>query len=88
MLIQEQSVDKLQEILVSGDSVVIVTVSPNSIASLANSLKMSYSDAFLKICSVLKSMGVKYVLDASSGGDVALFESRHEFIKRSVTYSI
>jgi iron only hydrogenase large subunit-like protein len=82
MLIQEQGVDKLEERLMAQDCVVIVALSPNSIASVAHALKISYSETFLKICSVLKIMGVKYVLDASAGGDVALFESRHEFMKR------
>lgn len=39
-------------------------------------------ECFLRIASVLKQLGVSYVIDASSGGDVALVEAREEFLQR------
>jgi hypothetical protein len=45
-------------------------------------LGLSLVDTFVTLSSVLKYLGVKYVFDASSGGDVALIEAREEFMKR------
>jgi iron only hydrogenase large subunit-like protein len=71
--------------------VVCVGISPNSRASLVNFLQgslpasaphLSQSDIFLRVASALKSIGVTYVLDTSSTGDVALVEAREEFLDR------
>ena len=82
VLIQEQSYAKLQQILREGRSCVAITLSPQSVASIAHSIGRSQLDAFVAIASMLKSLGVRYVLDASAGGDVALVESGHEFLRR------
>jgi len=85
MLIQEQSYEKLlyklNPITLENTSIV-VTISPNSKASIASFLGMNSVECFLRIAAALKSLGVTYVLDASSGGDVALVEAREEFMKR------
>ena len=85
VLIQEQSYEKLLDKLSSSSnhkSVIAVAISPNSKASIAHFLGMDTVECFLRIAAVLKSIGVTYVLDASSGGDVALVEAREEFLKR------
>lgn len=82
-MIQEQSFEKLLKKLNDEDMATIaVIISPNSRASIADFLRISPSEAFLRIATVLKSLGIKYVLDASSAGDVALIESREEFLMR------
>lgn len=87
VLIQEQSYEKLLDKLSTSNSaatVIVVAISPNSKASIAHFLGMDTVECFLRIAAVLKSIGVTYVLDASSGGDVALVEAREEFLKRCV----
>lgn len=76
---------------------IIVCISPQSLASLAShfiqtekqkgeSCNVSadgvVADCFLRIATVLKGLGAHYVFDSSCGGDVALMESREEFISR------
>eukprot|EP01034_Spumella_vulgaris_P021954 gene21954-28034_t len=51
-------------------------------ASIADYLHLSPSETFLRIATVLKSLGIRYVFDASSAGDIALIESREEFMMR------
>ena len=87
MLIQEQSYEKLLYKLnptTVENTSIVVTISPNSKASIASFLGMNSVECFLRIAAALKSLGVTYVLDASSGGDVALVEAREEFMKRYV----
>ena len=84
ILIQEQSNDKLIRLLEERDenTSVVVMISPNSRASIADFLGMDPTDFFLRLSSILKLLGVTYVLDAAAGNDVALIESREEFLYR------
>jgi iron only hydrogenase large subunit-like protein len=82
VLIQEQSYEKLFTKLRQQDSFVILCLSPQSLASMAMFLGMSCAESFLRIAAALKNLGVYYVLDASSAGDVALVEAREEFLYR------
>lgn len=85
VLIQEQSYEKLLLQLSTANMTntsIVVAISPNSKASIASFLGISSVECFLRIAAALKSLGVTYVLDASSGGDVALVEAREEFMKR------
>jgi iron only hydrogenase large subunit-like protein len=85
VLIQEQSYQKLLDRLRDFsrvDDLVVVCLSPQSIASMATFVGTSSSDMFLRVSTVLKELGVFYVLDTSSAGDVALIEAREEFLGR------
>jgi iron only hydrogenase large subunit-like protein len=85
VLIQEQSYQKLLGRLTDfsrADDLVVVCLSPQSIASMATFVGTSSSDIFLRVSTVLKELGVFYVLDTSSTGDVALIEAREEFLGR------
>ena len=85
VLIQEQSYQKLLDRLGDFsrvDDLVVVSLSPQSIASMATFIGTSSSDMFLRVSTVLKELGVFYVLDTSSVGDVALIEAREEFLGR------
>lgn len=66
------------------DDIVIVCISPQTRASISNILGDGFnpSETFLRISSVLKSLGVYYVFDSSAGGDIALMECREEFLSR------
>lgn len=84
VLIQEQSSDKLVQLLEEKrtDHCIVVQISPNSRASIAEFLNLSSVDFFLRAAAILKQIGVHYVLDAAAGNDVALMESREEFLQR------
>lgn len=82
VLIQEQSYNKLVDVLSAGSGSVVVTLSPQTVASIAHVLGARLIDTFVFLATMLKSLGVQYVLDASAGGDVALMESGYEFLRR------
>ena len=85
VLIQEQNYQRLLDRLRDFsrvDDLVVVCLSPQSIASMATFVGTSSSDMFLRVSTVLKELGVFYVLDTSSAGDVALIEAREEFLGR------
>lgn len=88
VLIQEQSYEKLFAKLTTqqqnhdSNEIILLAISPQSRASLATSLGMTSADLFLHLAAVLKNMGVHYVVDASSAGDIALIEAREEFMAR------
>ena len=92
VLIQEQSTDKLLLRLADGGSSarVIVTISPQSRASIASHLSLLASSegeppvdgaqTFLCLAAWLKQLGAHYVFDTSAAGDIALLETRQEFL--------
>lgn len=85
VLIHEQNFLKLLERFgdhTKSDEIVIVSLSPQSIASMATFVGTSSSDVFLRLATMLKDLGVHYVVDTSSAGDVALVEAREEFLRR------
>lgn len=69
VLIQEQSYSKLIAKLNAQDATVVVAISPQSYTSFAMRYGSSPSDAFLKLATFLKSLGVKYVFDTSAAGN-------------------
>ena len=81
MLLEHQSVGELLTALQSGRTV-IMSVSPQSRASLAVLHKLSPSETLGKLVCFLKALGVKAVLDISTSRDLALLESAQEFIAR------
>ena len=85
VLIQEHSYQKLLDRLRDlsrDDDLVVICLSPQSIASIATFVGTSSAEMFLRISTVLKELGVFYVLDTSSAGDIALVEAREEFLGR------
>ena len=91
VLIQQQSYQRLLDKIDSNrdnELVIVVAISPNSRTSIAHFLGMNASECFLRIASVLKSLGVMYVVDAAAAGDVALMEAREEFVMRCSLYCL
>jgi iron only hydrogenase large subunit-like protein len=83
VLIQEQSYTKLLEALEDEYKIVVVCLSPQSVASLAaHCEQFSCAEMFLRLAAVFKSIGVQLVIDADSANDVSLIESRNEFLER------
>ncbi|XP_063046758.1 cytosolic Fe-S cluster assembly factor narfl [Engraulis encrasicolus] len=88
VLITQQSHEELFRVLRQNKSggdqqvVVVVSVSPQSRASLAAHYGLSSSDAGRRLTSFLKSLGVHYVFDTSFSRNFSLLESQREFIQR------
>uniref|UniRef100_A0A8V0ZE67 Nuclear prelamin A recognition factor like n=1 Tax=Gallus gallus TaxID=9031 RepID=A0A8V0ZE67_CHICK len=61
---------------------VVVSVSPQSRASLAAKCKMSILETAKKLTAFLKSQGVHYVFDTTFSRNFSLLESQKEFVKR------
>jgi iron only hydrogenase large subunit-like protein len=68
VLIQEQSIDKLTSKLDASDSTMVVIISPQSYTDFAIRFNISPAEAFLKLSCMFKSLGVQYVIDATTGG--------------------
>jgi iron only hydrogenase large subunit-like protein len=84
-LIQEQSYEKLivqLSVPVDQRPTIVVAISPNSLASIGAFLNMNTVECFLRVAAALKQLGVTYVFDTSSAGDIALIEAREEFLAR------
>ncbi|KAG0547594.1 hypothetical protein BDA96_01G093900 [Sorghum bicolor] len=67
---------------INSDKAVIVSVSPQSRASLAAFFGLSQSQVLRKLTALLKSIGVKAVFDTSSSRDLSLIEACNEFVSR------
>lgn len=84
VLLEHQSTEELLSALSSGKAV-IMSVSPQSRASLAAFHNMSATKTLGKLVSLFKGLGVKAVLDTSTSRDLSLLESAQEFIARYLT---
>lgn len=67
ILVQEQSFEKLLDYLKDDTNFIIVSISPQTIASISAFLNLGTSSTFLKLSSFLKSLKIKYVVDCSAG---------------------
>eukprot|EP00268_Persea_americana_P046786 TRINITY_DN4835_c0_g1_i5.p1 TRINITY_DN4835_c0_g1~~TRINITY_DN4835_c0_g1_i5.p1 ORF type:complete len:478 (+),score=85.56 TRINITY_DN4835_c0_g1_i5:261-1694(+) len=81
VMLEKQS---LNEFLshINSDEAVIVSLSPQSRASLASYFDLSPSQIFRKLTTFFKSLGVKAIFDTSCSRDLALIEACNEFIMR------
>lgn len=61
---------------------VVVSISPQSRASLAAKFKLSLQDASSRLNTFFRELGVHYVLDETFARDFSLLESQREFIHR------
>ncbi|XP_077980347.1 cytosolic Fe-S cluster assembly factor narfl-like [Glandiceps talaboti] len=91
VLITQQSQDELYKVLVENKTqngnpekqkLVVVSVSPQSRASLAAKYKLSIQDAAEKLTGFLKKLDVHYVFDTTFSRDFSLMESGREFVRR------
>ncbi|KAL2895806.1 Protein NAR1 [Bienertia sinuspersici] len=81
VMLEKQSLDEFLSSINKGKTV-IVSVSPQSRASLATHFGLSPPQAFKKLTTFFKSLGVKAVFDTSCSRDLALIEACNEFIVR------
>ncbi|XP_014782128.1 cytosolic Fe-S cluster assembly factor narfl isoform X2 [Octopus bimaculoides] len=99
VLISQQSSEELYKVLKqnsaiqkgeqSGDEkLVIVSISPQSRASLAANYKLSLEDTAKKLTAFFKGLGVAYILDTTFSRNFSLIESAQEFLHRYKTANI
>ncbi|XP_008328122.1 cytosolic Fe-S cluster assembly factor narfl [Cynoglossus semilaevis] len=88
VLITQQSHEELFKVLqnnktdLSKQKVVVVSVSPQSRASLAAHYNLSSSEAGRRLTTFLKHIGVHHVFDTSFSRTFSLLESQREFVER------
>ncbi|XP_045884656.1 cytosolic Fe-S cluster assembly factor narfl [Micropterus dolomieu] len=88
VLITQQSHEELFKVLrnnkasATEQKVVVVSVSPQSRASLAAHYDLSSSEAGRRLTSFLKGLGVHHVFDTSFSRTFSLLESQREFMER------
>ncbi|CAA3030689.1 NAR1 [Olea europaea subsp. europaea] len=81
VMLEKQSFDEFLSNLKKGKAV-IVSLSPQSRASIAVHFGLSSLQVLSKLTTFFKSLGVKAVFDTSSSRDLTLIESCNEFITR------
>ncbi|GAB4826474.1 Cytosolic Fe-S cluster assembly factor nar1 [Ancistrocladus abbreviatus] len=81
VMLEKQSLDEFLSNIDKGKAVV-VSISPQSRASLAAHFDLSPLQVFQKLTTFFKTLGVKAVFDTSSSRDLALIEACNEFIAR------
>ncbi|XP_073026438.1 protein NAR1-like [Primulina eburnea] len=81
VMLERQSLDEFLSNLNKGKAV-IVSLSPQSRASLAVHFGLSSYQMFGKLTTLFKSLGVKAIFDTSCSRDLTLIESCNEFIER------
>ena len=87
VLVSQQTHHQLLQVLKEEQKIVVVTLSPQSLAAIALRYRTSLNDAsrFVKKC--LKQMGVKLVTNTALSQDISLFETAREFVTRFQTKS-
>ncbi|XP_038974855.1 protein NAR1 [Phoenix dactylifera] len=81
IMLEKQSLDEFLS-QVNSEKAVVVSVSPQSRASLAAYFGLSPAQVLRKLTALFKSLGVKAVFDTSCSRDLSLMESCNEFISR------
>eukprot|EP01134_Creolimax_fragrantissima_P008249 CFRG8249T1 len=61
---------------------VVVSIAPQSIASLSVKYGLSATEVVKKVGAFLRSLGVHFVFDVSMARNFSLIESQHEFVRR------
>ncbi|XP_048350432.1 cytosolic iron-sulfur assembly component 3 isoform X1 [Sphaerodactylus townsendi] len=89
VLITQQSHEELNKVLnanksssSAGQKLVVVSVSPQSRASLAARYKLSPLDTAKKLTGFFKRLGVHFVFDTTFSRNFSLLESQREFVRR------
>lgn len=83
ILVEEQSLTRFLDGIV-GKQLCVVTVSPQSVCSIAIKRGLSTSQAARVIASYFFSRGIHFVVDSSFGRALCLEEAYQEFVSRSI----
>ncbi|CAJ1081144.1 nuclear prelamin A recognition factor [Xyrichtys novacula] len=87
--ISQQSLEEVERVLalnkrcdVSKHKVLVASVCPQSLPFFAVKFGLDFTEAAQKLCSFLKSLGVRYVFDTTLAAGFSILESQKEFIQR------
>ncbi len=81
-MITAQSANELVETLKKKDKIIVVSLSPQSRASLAAHYKLTALQTHQKLKTFFKEIGVEYLFDTTFSREFALLESAYEFVAR------
>ena len=62
--------------------VVVVSISPQSLASIATRFSLNMNEGLLKITTFFKELGCSYVFNTTLARNFSLMEMQNEFIER------
>ncbi len=82
VLLEHQSAAEFMSKLADPGVTVVVSVSPQSRTALAAFYGLSPAETLQKLTGFFKGLGVRAVLDTSTGRDFALLEAAAEFVQR------
>ncbi|CAH3104849.1 unnamed protein product [Pocillopora meandrina] len=93
VLITQQSQEELYKIIENnqklakegkpdGQKLIVVSVSPQSRASVAAKFQLNITETAKKLTAFLKNLGVHHVFDTTFSRDFSLIESQEEFVQR------
>ena len=87
VLLEAQSIDEFKQQVAAcaqsgGRRAVVVSIAPQSRASLAYAAGLSTLDAAKRLTGFFKAMGVARVYDTTAARDFSLLEAREEFVER------
>nr|XP_058953510.1 probable cytosolic Fe-S cluster assembly factor v1g210509 [Pocillopora verrucosa] len=93
VLITQQSQEELYKIIENnqklakegkpdGQKLIVVSVSPQSRASVAAKFRLNITETAKKLTAFLKNLGVHHVFDTTFSRDFSLTESQQEFVQR------
>ncbi|KAM7382105.1 hypothetical protein PAMA_012804 [Pampus argenteus] len=87
--ITQQSLEEVERVLalnkrcdVTKHKVLVASVCPQSLPFFAVKFGLDITEAALKLCSFLKSLGVQYVFDTTLAAGFSILETQKEFIQR------
>jgi iron only hydrogenase large subunit-like protein len=82
VLLQHQSIEEFAAQLSNPEAVVVISLSPQSVVSLAGLYGMQPGECAGRLATILKSQGARAVFDIAWARDVALTETAMEFVHR------
>ncbi|XP_065656211.1 cytosolic Fe-S cluster assembly factor narfl-like [Hydra vulgaris] len=87
VLIAEQSCLQLEKVLednlsLANKKIVVISMSPQSLVSIAVKFHVTVSDAYSKLTTFFKDIGCDYVYDTNLARSISLLEMQKEFVER------
>ncbi len=87
VLVTQQGRSQLVEAIARADKDIVVSLSPQAIASFAAHFGTSMESAFGRLSTFLNAQGVGRVFQTASATDFALLETSAEFVRRCVAHA-
>jgi len=82
VLIEQQGTEEFFKHLGSEDELIVLTISQQSIASIATKYNLSLKSAYGKLTTLFRMLGVSHVFETSVARDIGLVSAAEEFVSR------